>query len=108
MICECYHVEHGESVCYGTKEKDACSCGGNVSKCNFYAYKRVELVPTIAEAWSIVKYKLDDNCTPLLIKVRAIERVARMETMNSVKKDELARALRWLFDKFDFSEVEDE
>lgn len=28
------------SRCYGTKEREACSCGGNEAKCNFYPKKR--------------------------------------------------------------------
>ena len=35
-------------------------------------------------------------------KVLAIEKIARMETHNSISKDDLVRALRWLFDHYDF------
>lgn len=39
-ICLCYHNEqnflHEGGVCYGTKEKEPCSCGGNPVKCDFY------------------------------------------------------------------------
>ena len=35
-ICECYKTEYGKTVCYGTKEREACSCGGDKNKCNFY------------------------------------------------------------------------
>lgn len=39
-ICSCYHDEqnflHERGVCYGTKEKEPCSCGGNPVKCDFY------------------------------------------------------------------------
>ena len=39
-ICLCYHDEqnflHERGVCYGTKEKEPCSCGGNPVKCDFY------------------------------------------------------------------------
>jgi len=34
--CECYHVEYGEPRCWGTKEREICSCDGNKNKCNFY------------------------------------------------------------------------
>lgn len=51
--CDCYHTQiekqhtyhiTGEpvyydaevSVCYGTKERDRCSCGGDRTKCDFY------------------------------------------------------------------------
>lgn len=34
--CKCYHTkdEHGE--CWGTKEKDPCSCGGDKTLCDYY------------------------------------------------------------------------
>lgn len=34
--CDYYHVEYLKSYCYGTKEKEPCSCDGDKSKCNFY------------------------------------------------------------------------
>lgn len=41
-ICSCHHVEYGKQVCWGTKEMEECSCGGDESKCNFYPDKRVK------------------------------------------------------------------
>lgn len=57
--CSCYHttlrkepryntitgqIDHYEDieygVCWGTKECEMCSCGGNEKKCDFYDYKR--------------------------------------------------------------------
>ena len=46
--CDCYH-EHPNNhrsaygdvgICYGTKEREPCSCGGDIAKCNFYPEKR--------------------------------------------------------------------
>lgn len=34
--CDSYHIENGQPVCWGTKEKDSCSCNGFKKKCNFY------------------------------------------------------------------------
>ena len=34
--CQCYRTEYGNNVCYGTKEKEVCSCGGDRHKCDFY------------------------------------------------------------------------
>ena len=46
MICECYRAEKNflwkVGVCWGTAERDACSCGGNKSKCDFYPSVREE------------------------------------------------------------------
>ena len=40
MACKCYHAERNFlgkiGVCWGTKECEACSCGGDESKCDFY------------------------------------------------------------------------
>lgn len=35
-LCHCFHKEFGKSICYGTREREECSCGGNRNKCNFY------------------------------------------------------------------------
>ena len=38
--CSSY-FQHGlKFLCYGTKEMEECSCGGDTSKCNFYPEKR--------------------------------------------------------------------
>ena len=34
--CDCFIKEFGRTVCYGTKEREECSCNGLKSKCNFY------------------------------------------------------------------------
>ena len=36
------YIDEEVGVCYGTKEKDVCDCGGDKSKCNFYERVRVE------------------------------------------------------------------
>ena len=58
---------------------------------------------SLGAACAIVEAKLDDDTIAITTKVLAIEKVARMETHNSITKDELVRALRWLFDHYDFS-----
>lgn len=58
-------------------------------------------IMTLGAAISIFKYHLSDDADPD-IKAKAIEMVARMETHNSIKKDELVQALRWIFDTYDF------
>lgn len=46
MICECYRSEKNflgkVGVCWGTAERDACSRGGDKSKCDFYPSVREE------------------------------------------------------------------
>ena len=57
---------------------------------------------SLGQAVEIVKYKLDDDSIALQSKVLAIDKVAEMPTHNSITKDELVRALRWLFEHYDF------
>ena len=42
MPCKCYHADKNFlgkiGVCWGTKECEACSCGGDEAKCDFYDY----------------------------------------------------------------------
>ena len=56
----------------------------------------------MGDAWLIVKERLDDDTIAIQSKVIAIEKIARMETHNSISKDDFVRALRWLFDHYDF------
>ena len=56
----------------------------------------------LGDAWLIVKERLDDETIAFPSKVLAIEKIARMETHNSITKDDLVHALRWLFDHYDF------
>lgn len=60
-----------------------------------------EKIMTLGAAIAIFKYHLADDCDAV-IKAKAIEMVARMETHNSIKRDELIQALRWLFDNYNF------
>lgn len=53
-------------------------------------------------AHEIVKYRLDDETIAIQSKVIAIQKVSLMATHNSVTKDDLVKALRWLFDHYEF------
>lgn len=54
MACKCYHAERNFlgkiGVCWGTKECEACSCGGDESKCDFYEDKRKKATPKTTNA----------------------------------------------------------
>lgn len=56
----------------------------------------------LGDAWLIVKEHLDDESIAIQSKVIAIEKIARMETHNSIKKDDLIHCLRWMFDNYEF------
>lgn len=34
--CSYWRCESGRTVCYGTKERSECTCGGNKNRCDFY------------------------------------------------------------------------
>lgn len=74
-ICNCYHIESEQhyfidengvpiyeninvSRCWGTKEKDRCSCGGDKSKCNFY--ERVQVEAAAKKSNSDIKNVFDE------------------------------------------------
>ena len=57
---------------------------------------------TLPDAIEIVKQRLSDETLSPQTVVCAIEQVAEMETHNSVSKDDLVNALRWLFEHYEF------
>lgn len=57
---------------------------------------------SLRDAWEIVKHRLDDETIAIPSKVLAIEKIASMETHNSITKDDLVHALRWLFAHYEF------
>ena len=61
---------------------------------------------SLSEAILIVEGHLDDDSIALQSKLIAISKVAEMETHNSIKKDDLVHALRWLFEHYDFGEYD--
>lgn len=59
---------------------------------------------SLGDAVFIVKCHLDDDSISIPSKILAIEHVANMETHNSIKKDDLVHALRWVFEHYYFGE----
>lgn len=57
---------------------------------------------SIGQAAGIFKYRMDDETVPIWTKVLAIEKIASLETLNGVTKDELQHALQWLFEHYQF------
>lgn len=60
---------------------------------------------SLGEAILIVKHHLDDPEYSMLSKILAISHVADMETHNSVTKDDLVGALRWIYENYDLESV---
>ena len=57
---------------------------------------------SFGQAFSIVRNSLNDDSIPYKSKVLAIEKIAELETHNSVTKADLVAALRWIFSHYDF------
>lgn len=57
---------------------------------------------SIGQAADIFKYRMDDETVPIWAKVIAIEKISALETLNSITKDELQHALRWIFEYYQF------
>lgn len=88
MACKCYHAERNFvgkiGVCWGTKECEACSCGGDESKCDFYEDKRKKATPKttnydlfISKTPEVLAMICSEGCPPSLYwnctKVEIIE-----------------------------------
>lgn len=57
---------------------------------------------SLPKAIAIVRDGLNDENTPIQTRLFAIQRVAEMETHNSIPKDCLVGALRWMLEHYDF------
>lgn len=60
---------------------------------------------SLALAIDIVKHGLDNDEIAMQTKVLAIEQVTEMETHNSITKDDLIKALRWVYKHYDLLSV---
>ena len=57
---------------------------------------------SLGDAIVIVKRHLDNPDVAHQSKIFALEKIANMETHNSITKQDLVNALRWLFSLYDF------
>lgn len=83
--CDCYFQHGMKFLCYGTKEMEECSCGGDKSKCNFYPEKR-EQKPKVKKQFvdvSVAKTFIEANWPndPLLkqIAFNLLDKLPRVE-----------------------------
>lgn len=60
---------------------------------------------SLSDAIEIAKYRLNDPDIAMQSKVMAIEKVAEMETHNSITKNDLVGALRWIYEHYDLLSV---
>lgn len=93
--------------CTSSEKYDDCRNGcGLTLPCGAYDPVKVVkfpgAVPSIGECISIFKHGIDDEAISIKTKIYAIERVAEMETHNSITKEELVKTLRYLFRHYDF------
>jgi hypothetical protein len=116
--CDCYHIQTekrhtyhitGEpiyydaevSVCWGTKERDRCSCGGDRIKCDFYPEVREKAkkeknkdITKIGEDSFIITY---DCCPPDAPTLCVARREGdKMRVLNTIQGDEALYGYAWL------------
>lgn len=96
--CSCYHNDInfiGErGVCWGTKEKEPCRCGGDETKCDFYP-KRAAIVLSKDKAF---EFKLDGETSQIqVIKnmkkygLAVMSPKTNADRIRAMSDDELAR-----------------
>lgn len=66
MKCKCYCEEYNYAgdigKCNGTRERDACSCGGDEAKCDFYPEVRKRAKKPLTQAGRIRSMTDDVGC----------------------------------------------
>lgn len=59
--CDCYFQHGTRFLCYGTKETEECTCGGDTSRCDFYPEKRVPKGKMYLRPCPFCKGKMEDK-----------------------------------------------
>ena len=115
--CDCYHVQQkkrytfhpitgqaiennvGISVCWGTRERDECSCGGDKAKCDFYPEVREKAIQeqkeiNIGEDSLIVTY----DCYSPDVSTLCIARKEgdKLRILNIIQGDKAMIGYAWL------------
>ena len=93
--CDCYHQHGMKFLCYGTKEMEECSCGGDTSKCDFYPEKRKAKDQTMANEKRLIDANALKSEYEWLLSVvnpcskneirDAIERIEKAPTVDAVE-----------------------
>ena len=88
--CDCY-FQHGlKFLCYGTKEMEECSCGGDKSKCDFYPEKRQQKLKAKRQIVDVQEAKnfIDANWPndPLLKQIvfNLLDKLPKVDTVEVV------------------------
>lgn len=61
--CSSYHTETGAPRCWGTREKDECSCGGDRARCDFYPEVREKERPDGESYYEVLAEQLSTLAT---------------------------------------------
>lgn len=89
--CNCY-MQHGmKYLCYGTKEMEECSCGGDESKCNFYPEKGakeenrmrpIDAMETVIRISKRVTPLIRQGCHPQRVYSEILQVIAQAPTLD--------------------------
>lgn len=70
--CTAYHDDINflgkPGICWGTKEMESCSCGGDKRKCDFYDYVRQEATPKMTNG-DVIRSKSDYDLADFLAAI---------------------------------------
>ena len=97
--CSCYHDDINfigkRGVCWGTKEMEPCSCGGDAAKCDFYDYVRARARKTKFDY--IVSMSLEDLAKYLVDQYEAgVFNASGTLFDRKVKEYYINRKIEWL------------
>lgn len=81
-------------VCWGTRECDECSCGGDKTKCDFYPEVREKAKAEIGEDSFIVTYDCCSPDAPTLCVARKERN--KVKVLNTIQGDEALYGYAWL------------
>lgn len=88
--CDAYHNERnylgGFGICYGTKEREPCSCGGDYNKCNFYSHglkrnNKEELINKLKDFTEVIK-NCNGDCENCDIYLTCFEKYSDQKLVN--------------------------
>lgn len=96
-ICHCYHVEYGKPVCWGTKEREECSCGGDESKCNFYPNKHVKAEKASTDILSALKRLTDKGYILTISPTCLAPNALKLKLIDNIKGLRLCKAISLKF-----------
>ena len=97
-ICDCYRKGYSHDYCTGTKEQDWCNCGGDETKCDFYADVRRNGRRKIQKSGEIT-IEIPKIQAEALCDFLEAEFINGIGSDKDVKDNEYVKGIRAVYDK---------